>query len=80
MQKNRYVKDFQVYTGKEGNRVTTQLVMKVILELNKVLEEGRNITTDNFFKSHKLALELAKRKLTLHGTIKKRKEVPKSMI
>ena len=79
--KMRYVKNFTVYTGKEGNAITRDLGKKVVLQLTQGLESGRNVTCDNFFTSYSLANELAKKKITLLGTIRKqRKEVPKSML
>lgn len=77
----RYVKNFIFYTGKEGDQVTKELGKKVVLQLTQGLESGRNVTCDNFFTSYSLVNELAKKKITLLGTIRKqRKEVPKTML
>ena len=79
--KSRYIKNFTVYTGKEGNQVTTNLGLKVVSELVQVLDEGRNVTCDNFFTSYRLAKYLSHRRLTLLGTVNKnRKEVPSEMV
>ena len=67
------------YVGRDGTRsrderVSDQVVWRL---LKPYLNKGRNVTTDNFFTSMKLATELQKYKTSLLGTVNRiRKEVP----
>ena len=69
----------QVYTGREeGQNREVNQGQRVVLDLVSGLEKsGRNVTCDNFFTSISLARELAKRQMTVLGTIRKNKgELP----
>lgn len=74
---SRYLIDFDFYLGKQGNVVTKELGKAVTLKLVQPFHKShRNITTDNYFTSTKLAEELWNKGLTLVGTVKvNRKEV-----
>lgn len=78
--KNYYISNIELYTGKDDTR-TTDLGMHVVLKLVKHIHfTGRNITTDNFFTSLKLARELKSKNLSLVGTLRgNRRELPKEM-
>jgi len=67
-----------LYEGKPGKEVEKGLGKKVVLQLAEpFLDNGRGITTDNFFTSKSLADELLLRKTTLLGTIRgQRMEIP----
>ena len=69
----------QVYIGREeGQNREVNQGQRVVLDLVTGLEKsGRNVTCDNFFTSISLARELAKRQMTVFGTIRKNKgELP----
>ena len=78
--KNYYISSIELYTSKDETR-TTDLRMHVVLKLAKhIYNTGRNITTDNFFTSLKLARELKSKKLSLVGTLRgNRREIPTEM-
>ena len=76
---SKYVVNGFPYVGRDetrsrDERVSVQVVMRLLkLYLNK----GRNVTTDNYFTSMKLATDLQKCKTSLLGTVNRiRKEVP----
>lgn len=53
---------------------------RVVLQLTECLSDGFNITTDNFFTTTELALELLKNNMTLLGTIRQnRKNIPEEL-
>lgn len=72
-----YAWNLEVYTGRDRNcKAEVNQGQRVALTLNNQLS-CRNITTDNFFTSRQLALELKKKQNKLIGTIRKnRKEIP----
>jgi len=77
---NYYVKDFQVYLGKQKDKREVNQAERVVLDLSTSLEPGVNITVDNFFTSISLANKLFEKNLTLLGTLRKnRKGIPKEM-
>lgn len=80
--KNFYIKNFQLYTGKRGKTRETELGARVVKDLVKPLDKGRNCTMDNLFTTKKLAIELIKTKnMTICGTMNKiRKEIPVIML
>lgn len=63
---------FQIYLGKVGDNAERNQGERVVLDLVSAYR-GRNVTTDNFFTSHNLALELLKQKITIVGTVRKNK-------
>ena len=70
------------YLGKDTQRPKSQsLTEYVVTKLAEpFLNEGRNITCDNFFTSVKLANSLKSKKTTIVGTMNKiRREVPKAI-
>jgi len=76
---NKYMSNAVIYSGKDpSGSITKNISSNIVLELSEIIKNtGRNITTDNWFTSVKLAEELLQRKLTLVGTIKKNKpEIP----
>ena len=66
------------YLGKENNGITQSLAFHTVCKLITPVENsGRNVTTDNFYTSLKLAGELLRKKLTLVGTMRNnRRELP----
>ena len=76
---SKYVVNGFPYVGRDetrsrDERVSDQVVMRL---LKPYLNKGRNVTTDNYFTSMKLATELQKCKTSLLGTVNRiRKEVP----
>ena len=76
---SKYVVNGFSYVGRDetrfrDKRVSDQVVMRL---LKPYLNKGRNVTTDNYFTSIKLATELRKYKTSLLETVNKiRKEVP----
>lgn len=77
--KTHYMVNAEPYTGAAGvrtNKKKNELgnATKVVLRLvQPISNTGRNITTDNWYTSAELANELLKQKLTLVGTVNKRK-------
>jgi hypothetical protein len=74
----RYFYNGEIYLGKVGHQPEKGQAMRVVLQLTQpIMNSGRNITTDQFFTSIPLAQELSKNRLTLTGTLNKRKpDVP----
>ncbi|UYV71053.1 hypothetical protein LAZ67_8001550 [Cordylochernes scorpioides] len=73
----------KIYIGKDSNYDPNFSVpTNVVLELVKPIENtNRNITTDNWYTSYELAMELKKRNITLVGTLKKKKAIiPKNFL
>ncbi|XP_026015223.1 piggyBac transposable element-derived protein 3-like [Astatotilapia calliptera] len=75
----KYVCSASPYLGKDpsrqkGQRLAENMVMKL---MEPFLDDGRNVTTDNFFTSLSLSHRLLQRKTTLLGTVNKvRRELP----
>ena len=76
-----YCGDLQLYAGRVGSQQDVGQGSRVVLDLStSIVNTGRNITTDNFFTSYRLAQELMQRRLSLVGTVRSnRKEIPPSM-
>ncbi|XP_055365085.1 piggyBac transposable element-derived protein 4-like [Betta splendens] len=77
----KYICNVMPYLGKDPSRPTGErLAENVVMRLvEPFLDKGRNIATDNFFTSLKLAQRLETRKTTILGTISKiRRELPPS--
>jgi len=75
-----YCFHIEMYTGKTERPDGRSVGEDILLRLTEFLRNsGRNITTDNFFTSLSLALELRTRGLSLVGTIRKtRRDLPAS--
>lgn len=79
--KSKYICNVFPYVGKEPGRpkeerLSESVVMKL---MGPFLDQGRTVTTDNFFTSITLAKKLLSRKTTLLGTLNKiRREIPPS--
>ncbi|XP_065675888.1 piggyBac transposable element-derived protein 4-like [Hydra vulgaris] len=74
-----YVLNAQIYTGRiHGEGPERNQGHRVVHDLVEVIKgSGRNVTMDNFFTSVTLAKELLEKKLSLVGTMrKKKKEIP----
>jgi hypothetical protein len=73
-----YCLHMKPYLGSDnGAGRTSQLGMKVALELTERLDVGRTVVTDNFFTSLALLRELRNRDLGLIGTVRKNhRELP----
>ncbi|XP_076736685.1 uncharacterized protein LOC143415127 [Maylandia zebra] len=75
----KYVCSASPYLGKDpsrqkGQRLAENMVMKL---MEPFLDDGRNVTTDNFFTSLSLSHRLLQHKTTLLGTVNKvRRELP----
>ncbi|XP_078116363.1 uncharacterized protein LOC144524169 [Sander vitreus] len=79
---SKYMLNGAPYLGEEETRSKGQLVGEsVVLKLAEpFLGKGRNITTDNFFTSLKLATALQAKKTSLVGTLgKAKRELPPSV-
>lgn len=79
--RSKYMLNGAPFLGKEEARSRGQLVGEsVVLKLAEpFLGKGRNITTDNFFTSLKLATALQAKKTSLVGTMgKSKRELPPS--
>jgi len=77
-----YCANVQLCAGKVGNQPDVGQATRVVLELAESIQgSGRNISTDNFFTSYKLARDLMDRRLTIVGTMRSnRKEIPNQML
>lgn len=76
---SKYICNAFPYLGKEEGRPDNQpLGEYVVLRLmGPFLNQGRNVTTDNFFTSLELAKKLEQKKTSLVGTMNKiRREIP----
>ncbi|XP_048842313.1 uncharacterized protein LOC125715113 isoform X1 [Brienomyrus brachyistius] len=77
----KYVCNAFPYLGKDPNRQKGErLAENVVMNLMEpFLDEGRNVTTDNFFTSLSLSKRLLQRNTTVLGTVNKvRRELPPS--
>jgi len=67
-----YILRLAIYEGKIGDEVERELGKKVVLGLvENYFNSGRVVTTDNFFTSKALGVELMKQKMGLLGTLNK---------
>ncbi|XP_041822866.1 piggyBac transposable element-derived protein 3-like [Melanotaenia boesemani] len=79
--KSKYICNVYPYVGKDPSRpkeerLSESVVMKLI---EPFLDQGRTVTTDNFFTSISLSKKLLSRKTTIIGTVNKiRREIPPS--
>lgn len=81
--KTYYIKNFQVYLGKQGNVPEKNQGQRVVLDLVSILSPGKKykLTTDNFFTTVSLSNELLKMDITLLGTMNPiRKEIPSILL
>lgn len=68
------------YVGADPDRVEVGLGEHTVMKLTDGLEDGVNITTDNFFTSQQLANRLCRQNKTIVGTVRSnRREIPKEM-
>lgn len=69
--KSNYLINGFPYLGRDGHRPKEQSLSEyVVLQLmDSFLGKGRNVTTDNFFTSVKLADNFEKKKTTTVGTM-----------
>ncbi|XP_073537681.1 uncharacterized protein [Phyllobates terribilis] len=80
--RSKYLANGFPYLGKDDtrraeDRLADHVVMKL---LDPFLKKGRNVTTDNYFTSVKLAKQLKSKGTTIVGTLNKiRREVPKEI-
>ncbi|XP_073539083.1 uncharacterized protein [Phyllobates terribilis] len=80
--RSKYLANGFPYLGKDDTRraedhLADHVVMKL---LDPFLKKGRNVTTDNYFTSVKLAKQLKSKGTTIVGTLNKiRREVPKEI-
>lgn len=77
--KSKYLVNGFPYLGKDEHRPANESLSEyVVLQLmGPYLGKGRNVTTDNFFTSVKLAEKLEKKKTTIVGTMNRvRREIP----
>ncbi|XP_073510840.1 uncharacterized protein [Phyllobates terribilis] len=80
--RSKYLANGFPYLGKDDtrraeDRFADHVVMKL---LDPFLKKGRNVTTDNYFTSVKLAKQLKSKGTTIVGTLNKiRREVPKEI-
>ncbi|XP_029949607.1 piggyBac transposable element-derived protein 4-like [Salarias fasciatus] len=79
--KSKYVCNVLPYLGKDpslpsGDRLSEDVVLRL---MEPFLDQGRNVTVDNFFTSLSLAQRLLSRNTTLLGTVNKNhREIPQS--
>ena len=77
--KSKYLVNGFPYLGRDDHRPKDETVSEyVVLQLMEpYVGKGRNVTTDNFFTSVKLADKLEKKKTTIVGTMNRiRREIP----
>lgn len=80
--KTYYTYNMQVYVGRDRNCAPeVGQGERVVMDMTEGLD-GRNITCDNFFTSHRLAGKLKReRRMTIIGTIRKnRVEIPRLLL
>ena len=79
--KSKYMLNRGPYLGKEKTRIRGQLVEESVVQklVEPFVRKGRNIMTDHFFTSLKLATALQAKKTSLVGTLgKTKREMPPS--
>lgn len=77
--KTKYLVNGFPYLGKDDQRPTTETLSEnvVLRLLEPYTNKGRNVTTDNFFTSLKLAEKLKAKNTSIVGTMnRKRREIP----
>lgn len=76
-----YVLQGHPYVGRDPDRgPEIGLGEHTVLKLTETLEQGVNVTTDNYFTSQSLALKLIDQNNTLIGTVRSnRREIPQEM-
>ncbi|GBP75204.1 PiggyBac transposable element-derived protein 4 [Eumeta japonica] len=74
-----YCLDFEIYTGKEGNTVQTDLGGKVVRQFcENMKSKNHRVFFDNYFNSYSLQVDLRKDKIMACGTVNaNRKNLPK---
>ncbi|CAF1167844.1 unnamed protein product [Rotaria sordida] len=82
--KIRYVLALELCTGKVGNTVqrniSTNIVLHLVDQLPKNVQQGRNITFDRYFSDFNLVQNLLERKMTSLGVVNhKRSFVPNEL-
>ena len=79
---SKYLVNGFPYLGKDAHRPTNKSLSEyVVIQLvEPYLGKGRNVTTDNFFTSVKLAENLERRKTSIVGTMNRiRREIPQEI-
>ena len=79
---SKYLLNGFPYLGKDARRPSNQPISEyIVLQLmDPYLGKGRNVTTDNFFTSVKLAEKLEKKKTSIVGTMNRiRREIPQEI-
>ncbi|CAF4715879.1 unnamed protein product, partial [Rotaria sp. Silwood2] len=81
---SRYVLALELYTGKVGDTVqrniSTNIVLHLVDQLPKNVQQGRNITFDRYFSDFNLVQSLLERKMTSLGVVNhKRSFVPNEL-
>ena len=77
--KTKYLVNGFPYLGKDLHRSSSESLSEhvVMALMEPFLNCGRNVTTDNFFTSMKLAVRLEKKKTSIVGTVNRvRREIP----
>lgn len=80
--KSKYLVNGFPYLGKDAHRPSNQPVSEyIVLQLmDPYLGKGRNVTTDNFFTSVRLAEKLQEKKTSIVGTMNRiRREIPQEI-
>ncbi|CAF0991562.1 unnamed protein product [Adineta steineri] len=75
--KSRYILALELYSGKVGNtiqrNISTNIVLHLVDQLPKNVQQGRNITFDRYFTDFNLVQALLERKMTSLGVVNHRR-------